>query len=187
MIRNLVQAVVCSSSILMLACSYQASVDTSEIDSLTTVEQQANFLIELARLDQKVRLEEDSVLDAFGPEGREYEAAWRNISDTDRANSRKIEYYLQKHGYPSVKQHGVQACDAPFLIAHHSSDYDQKVRLYPFLNSAWKSGDLPGGQFTFFLNRMYRERFGRSIEWNRPFFEQEEIDTLIYELDLGER
>ena len=59
-----------------------------------------------------------------------------------------------------------------------------RIRNFKYLYEAWKSRDLSGKRFTFYLNRTYDKQFGHRMEIKGAFREEFEMDTLIRSLDL---
>jgi len=156
-----------------------------EVASLDTKEKQKIFLEEIYRMDQKVRTDETAILQEFGNDSKEHQAAWVTINKTDDDNLEKIELFLNRYGHPTLQDHGKKAVGAPWIVIHHTSKKGPRRRNFNYLYGAWKAGDLDGGRLAFYLNRMYaRENGGTRMVMKNPFTEDFEIDTLMEVMGL---
>jgi len=176
---------------LLLSC-HQPSHNSiqEEIDDLQSKEAQRLYLEAIYQLDQDVRKHETEQMKRYGYESEEHLEALTQFMDTDKLNLSKIELYLNTYGHPTKLDHGVVACDAPWVVLHHSMNSGDRNgprrRNFKHIYGAFKNGDIDDGELTFFLNRMYDMQYGNRIEWNKPFRAEEELDTLFKSLDLYE-
>lgn len=157
----------------------------SESNLLKTKAEQQQFLEAIYDLDQFVRNEETRLLEAHGYESKIYKDHLSIMMDTDSQNLKHIERYLSQYGYPTKKDHGGKAASTPWLVIHHAwGDVDIRRRNFKHLYKAWKEGNIDGGAFTFYLNRMYKVEKGQRLQIKSPFTEAFEVDTLIQAMDL---
>jgi hypothetical protein len=136
--------------------------------------------------DQKYRREESLILQQYGYESKEYKDAWKKINEMDDLNIVKVEKMLAKIGYPQTKELSSKAASAPYIVIHHSSDYDTRKRNFHHLYDAYKTGNLKEGPFSLYLNRTYEIKNGKRYEVGAVFKEEERIKEIIEELGLEE-
>ena len=163
-----------------------APLATTGLKEITTIEKQKIFLEDINDLDQKVRNDGTVVLQTFGHNSKEHLAAMELMNQTDEENLKKIEQFLETYGHPSIKKHGLKASEAPWLVIHHAPELAPRERNFKHLYQAWKNGDLEGGKLIFYLNRFYSIKYGNRLQWDRPFTEKEEIDSLLQSLELSD-
>ncbi len=156
-----------------------------EVENLISIDLQRDFLTTIGELDQEVRHHETRMLQQFGYRSKEHKEALRELRRIDRRNLLKVEAYLEKYGYPKINDHGERACGVPWLVIHHApGGIKPRKRNFKYIFSAYRNGDIGDGELTFYLNRMYDKKFGKRIEWSRPFKVEEELDTLYTALNL---
>ncbi len=174
---------------LLYACksdTQKQDVAADSISGLNTVDKQSSFLLDIFSKDQNVRKNEKLVIQQFGMDSPEHRTAIDEVIETDEKNLQQIESYLKKYGHPNRKVHGREATDTPWLVIHHAaSGTGVRRKYFPTFYKAFKDGHMYGDALTMYLNRMYNLKFNKRIEWNRPYSESEEIDTLIQSLKLG--
>jgi len=174
---------------LLVCCTNDKAINqiNQVVTDLNTVEKQAQFLEEIYEKDQGVRIFMQEQEQKFGRESNEYQLAHRNFMETDRVNFLEIEAYLKTYGHPTLENHGEGSVNTPWIVIHHAQGgIETRQRNFKYLYEGFKKGDLEGDRLTFLLNRMYREKFGFRIEWDRPYRTEEELDTLLKSLDLLE-
>lgn len=175
-------------SILICSCNYGNKLEdqlTNQIEKLSTTEKQREFLIAIGKLDQEVRHNETKMLKEFGYHSQEHKSSMKRMMNTDKENLLKIESYLKKYGHPTKSEHGKDACGTPWLVIHHAiGGVEPRKRNFKYIYKAYQNGDIDDGAITFYLNRMYDIKFGKRIEWNRPFRVEEELDSLYNALNL---
>jgi hypothetical protein len=114
--------------------------------------------------------------------------AYKNNRDSmmklDIINLAKIETYLSKYGYPTLKNHTEDAVLTPWLIIHHNPDKEISRKHFNTLYQAYKKGDLEGGAFTLYLGRFYSVVYNKRLDLESPYTEEFEVDTLVKALDL---
>ena len=158
-----------------------------EIEGLDTPEKQKAFLEVIWNADQKVRADETTSLQQFGYKSIEHQEAILMMQSVDKINLKKIEWYLELYGHPSLAKHGRKACKTPWVVIHHSSSaFDARTRNFKYLYRAWQNKDIDGGQFTSYLNWFYQYENGNRLDLKSPYTEEFEIDTLLKLLDLKE-
>jgi hypothetical protein len=175
-------------SLLIFACNNTKEREhqiANEIEKLNTIEQQKNFLLAISSSDQAVSESETEAVTKFGYDSKEHKTAIEKMFQTDIGNLTKIEAYLKKYGYPSKDNHGKEACSTPWIVVNHAPDgIESRLRNFKYMYDAYKKGDLDSGQMSFYLNRMYRIKFNKELEWGRPFRVEEELDSLYKTLNL---
>lgn len=155
-----------------------------EINQLTTYEMQSKFLEQIFDLDQKVRNDKTTIEQKYGRQSKEYKNALDIFINADNINLTKIEAYLEKYSYPSIKTHTEKAISAPFFVIHHKPSKDTSTKHFKTLYKAYKKGDLDGGLFTLYLGRFYDVMHNTRLDLVSPYTEEFEVDTLIKALDL---
>ena len=158
-----------------------------KVKALETLQSQTEFLEKIYDDDQRIRYERTKILQEFGYESLEYKESGEIMIKMDNENLVKIEAFLSIHGHPEKKKHGEKAAGTPWLVIHHSpgpGGFEIRKRNFNFIYNAFISGDIDGGAFTFYLNRMYQLKFGSRLRLESPFKESFEIDTLINAMGL---
>lgn len=174
-----------SISFLLFSCkeetihNYQA-----EIDQLSIYVQQSEYLEKIYKLDQNIRTEGADLLQKTGEKSIEYKNNRDSMMKLDVINLAKIETYLAKYGYPSLKNHTEDAVLTPWLIIHHNPDKETSRKYFKTLYQAYKNGDLEGGAFTLYLGRFYSVVYNKRLDLESPYTEDFEVDTLVKVLDL---
>ena len=156
----------------------------AEVDALNSNGEKRQFLLDIYTIDQQVRNESTAAQTAFGFKSTEHNAATQKMWITDKRNLIQIEAYLEKFGHPTKEGVGDPATLAPWIVIHQASEKEPRIRNFSYLHQAYKNGDLEGGEFAFYLNRLYFIEFGKRMEIKSPFREEDEIAKLIEELKL---
>lgn len=158
----------------------------NQVKNLETVEQKQEFLKEIYMSDQRVRNQQQEATRKFGYKSQQELEALDKMMSTDKLNLMKIEAFLDEHGYPKKEELGGKAPAAPWLIIHHAaSGNDIRRKYFPMIYEAYERGDVNGGALSLYLYRMYNiQSNGGRVEWDRPFTEEEEIDTMLQLLNL---
>ena len=102
----------------------------------------------------------------------------------DVINLAKIEAYLSRYGYPSLKNHTEDAVLTPWLVIHHNPDKETSRKHFKTLYQAYKKGDIDGSAFTLYLGRFYSIVHNKRLDLESPYREEFEVDTLVKALDL---
>jgi hypothetical protein len=171
-------------SVILVSCHSGNNVETL-VNNLNSIHAQTDFLVEIGKLDQKVRIDETEILEKYGYDSKEHKKAWEIIRKTDDLNLMKIEAFFAKYGHPELEIHGTEAVNAPFLVIHHATGgLDPRIRNFKYMYEAFLKKDIDGGTFTFYLNRTYSTKFNERFKYDKPFSEGFEIDTLIKALEL---
>lgn len=171
--------------ILIFSCRKEAVHNyQTEIDQLSTYIQQSEYLEKIYNLDQNIREEGSDLLQKTGAGSKAYKNNRDSMMKLDVINLAKIETYLTKYGYPSLKNHTEDAVLTPWLIIHHNPDKETSRKHFKALYQAYKKGDLEGGAFTLYLGRFYSVVYNKRLDLESPFTEEFEVDTLVKALDL---
>lgn len=172
----------------LIACNSQSSPPMSiqdKVAALRTPEQQTEFLEGIYDEDQGVRKRETEILQKVGHESNQYRQNEEEAMQFQAMHLEQIEHYLSIHGYPSLQIHGEKAAMTPWLVVHHSIDSSSaRQKYFPFLYTAWRNGNIDGGQFTLYLNRFYRIVHDSRLDLENPYTEEFEVDTLMKALGL---
>lgn len=179
-------------TLLCFTCQTQTTSNSKKLDKafveeikqLSTDESKTAYLEAILEIDQKVRIDEDTVLIKYGHDSKEHKAQWDLIRQTDQLNLQKVELYLATYGYPKKGIQSREALTAPYMVIHHQPNNGSRKKNFHYLYKAYKDGDLNSGSFAFFLNRFHATEFGHRLELKSPFREDFEIDTLIKALKL---
>ena len=174
------------------SCQLPGSVSNSqnvaaEVAELQTTSRQKAFLEAIYDLDQQVRQEETAANQQHGYNSPEHQASLQRMMEVDDVNLAKIEAFLTIHGHPTTAKHGKKAAGTPWVVIHHAKGgVAPRKRNFKYIYGAYQNGDIDGGAISFYLNRMYEKQYGHRIQWDRPFRDAEEIDTLMRALNLEE-
>ncbi len=156
----------------------------NEVGGLTSNDQKKAFLQQINDLDQEVRIRSNEVVKNHGYDSEDNFKVTEEMINIDRINLAKIEAYLKLYGYPKIDSVGGEAASTAWLVIHHASSIEVREKHFDTFYKAYKSGDLEGGQFTFYLNRFYEMKKGERMDIVGAFTEEFEIDTLLRSMDL---
>ncbi len=123
----------------------------AEIDQLATYTQQSEYLEKIYHLDQNIRTDGAESLQKTGDKSIEYKNNRDSMMKLDVINLAKIETYLSKYGYPSLKNHTEDAVMTPWLIIHHNPSVETSKKHFKTFYQAYKKGDIDGNAFTLYL------------------------------------
>lgn len=172
---------------IFLICSCKEEVVynyQAEIDQLSTYVKQSEYLEKIYHLDQNIRTEGSELLQKTGEKSIEYKNNRDSMMKLDVINLAKIEAYLSKYGYPSLKNHTEDAVLTPWLVIHHNPEKETSRKHFKTLYQAYKKGDIDGSAFTLYLGRFYSIVNNRRLDLESPYREEFEVDTLVKALDL---
>jgi hypothetical protein len=174
-----------SISFLLFSCKEEVVYNyQAEMDQLSTYVKQSEYLEKIYNLDQNIRIEGADLLQKTGEKRIEYKNNRDSMMKLDVINLAKIETYLAKYGYPSLKNHTEDAVLTPWLVIHHNPDKETSRKYFKTLYQAYKKGDLEGGAFTLYLGRFYSVFYNKRLDLESPYTEEFEVDTLVKALDL---
>jgi hypothetical protein len=172
-------------SLIISSCSSKEPKEFT-VKDLDTIEKRRIFLDSILAIDQKVRNDVMLAQQQFGYESKEHTLARERCGEVDFSNLEVIHEYLKTFNYPSEEDYGRDAHTAPWMVIHHAppgNDRDYRVKNMPFLLNDWETGKLEDKEFSFFLNRMYRFRFGKSFTFEGSMKVKTEIDSLLTKLN----
>ncbi len=158
-----------------------------EVGQLTNSSELQDYLESILLLDQKYRNLEINIVKEFGPDTDEYEDIWYMINKTDAENLVRIEAVFDKFGYPNIDSVGRTASHAPFLVVHHSSYYEPRLKHFSTFYKAYEDNNIKGGILEFYLDRMYHMKFNDSFIMEGNYRIEDKIDTMIVLLNLEDR
>jgi len=73
------------------------------------------------------------------------------------------------------------------FVFHHlpgrTGTYDLKKQYLPMFMKAYRNGDISDTGITFFLNRMYEDKYGKRMPIENPFTTEKEIRLLLEQLN----
>ncbi len=175
--------------VLLLGCRQNSEFDLeridSDIDKLTTVKSQKEYLEFLADEDQRLRQNQSSkIVLEFGQNSKEDIEFTKKFNTLDSLNFIKIDRYLLKHGHPGKNKHGSKASMAPWAIIHHSNSLEGRNKHFIMLYQAYKNGDLDYSAFSLYLGRTYQMVFGKRFQTDGKRTQKEEIEAVIIALGL---
>ena len=139
----------------IISCA-QDSTYIKEIQQLTNDSLKKQYLENIFRLDQEIRVywQESSLTDTS------YLARKKVLSEVrevDSINLIKVVLYLQLYGYPTRDKIDGLALMVPWLIIHHATHNEPRIKLYPILLKAFREGHLNEEQFRGYLCRTLSE------------------------------
>lgn len=198
MLRNRVLGLVRAYRILMIVtlllvnmgCEQHKNTETPDIDNeirqLSTIKDKEKYLLNIYEVDQKIRGDKgDAILLEKGHASTEYQELLREMMEIDYRNLAKIEAYLKLYGHPLKAEMTEKAVMTPWLVIHHASDYEPRVRNYEFLYDAYKNENIDEGMFSMFLARMYERKFGERLDMGGSYLEKDKIAIMIEKLELN--
>ena len=153
-----------------------------KIDSLITYKDQSEYLENIVNEDQNIRNEEQYILSKKGINTIDYMNIIKKMSNLDKINLSKIEYYLLKYGHPSIIIHGEKASYCPWLIIHHSEDLQTREKHFNVLYNAYVDYNLSESLFILYLQRFYQMKYGKSYDSNNKNIE---VDDIIKKLKIN--
>ena len=160
-------------------------VNEAEVNALTTIELQAAYLEKIGELDQLVRNDEIKAITDYDYGSEQHNSAMEKMNASDKKNLKKIEKYLEFHGYPALRDQGRIAVDVPWTIIQHAGSIEAMRRNFNYIYKAHSEDyQLRDIAITSYLNHMYQLEFGEPMVWDRPFKLKEELDTLMSALNL---
>ncbi|MCP4459682.1 MAG: hypothetical protein GY816_16900 [Cytophagales bacterium] len=109
------------------------------------------------------------------------------IRKIDVDNLVRVESIFEKFGHPNIDSVGSSAAHTPFMVVHHSSLYESRLKHFETFYTAYRKGNLKGGSLEFYLDRMYRIKFRESLVITGAYRIEDKIDTMIVLLDLKDR
>lgn len=179
----------CSNPTSELASYYEPSSQfLKEIDlevrSISNSNELTGYLERISELDQKYRIEENSILEDFGYDSKEHKNIWKKIHQTDAENYFRVGAILERYGYPKVDSVGKIAAKAPWIVIHHSPYYEHRVKHFKVIYLAYLEGDLEEDALGMLMDRMHVIKFNKTFQMSGPYDMSDRIDTLIEVLEL---
>lgn len=176
--------------VLLIGCRQKGNTDivdiSKEISQLSTAEEREQYLINIYDVDQEVRGDRgNKILLEKGNMSKEYQKHTKEMMETDYQNLAKVEAYLKLYGHPSKLEMSWKAVLTPWLVIHHASDYEPRVRNFEYLYNAYENENLDEGKFSTFLARMYERKFGERLDMGGPYLEKDKIAIMIDKLELS--
>lgn len=158
------------------------------IEHLTSIEKKRLFLEKVYEDDQNVRSSEtlQDIITNHGNNSPEHIAYTKKQNKQDHINLEKIERYLNKFGHPDKASFSENAVLVPWIVIHHSTTYEVRERNFKYLYKAYKKGDLSVNRLSFFLDRMYRIKFGERLDMGSSYKEVDKITLIINTLNIEE-
>lgn len=170
--------------VLALACNKRNKgkvIDiTPEINSLSSYSEKNEYLEMIYDLDQNIRINNEAAL-TLGTKAHDKHGKTRD--SIDDLNYKRIDFFLQKYGYPHIDSVSKKASSIPWLIIHHSNLND-RLKHFRILREAYKDGSIDIMQYDFYLGRTYQMKFGKYPKWDGPYKPEDKVNWLIKELDI---
>lgn len=170
----------------ILSCKKESFQELEyELPELTTQEDHISFLEELFENDQKYRVAKNALDLNSKSYNIKVEQAKDSIAWYDQLNLIKVEKYLAQHPYPSLKIYGNELSIAPIMVVHHQPSYTTaRQDFFPVFHEAYRNGDITPNLFSFYLGRWYEMNNGEYYRMESPYMIEEQIDSLIVQLEL---
>ncbi len=192
MIRYLTLLVI---SIAMLSCEnepkeYIPSMTfhrqvKEEIGSLDNSLRKESYLLYINRLDKEPRIQEETVVENFGYESEEHKTIKEKISRTDIENLIRVEYYLEKYGYPDADSIGGLAVVTPIFILQHSPSYDKRASYFEMIYQAYLDKDIEPDLIVIYLDGLHQLKFNEFLKIDGPYQPIEKVNILLEKLELN--
>lgn len=172
-------------AIIAVSCNKIAKVDAYNLPKLQTHEDHQAFLQELFEKDQKYRVAKNKLDRQSSNSSKTDQQLSDSIAINDELNLLKVRAYLNNHPYPSLKTYGDENAIAPIMVIHHQPSYtNSRAEFFPIFYKAYKTGDISPNFFSMYLGRWYYFTNGENHRMKSPYMMEDQIDTLIKELDL---
>lgn len=176
------------SLIFFIACQ-QNEVPQDAIDEqlfqLTTDKDKKDYLEEIFKEDQKYRQGQSAqIIQSYGKQSPQFRKFIKANDQTDSINLIKVERFVKRFGYPKQEKLGDLAAQTPWAVIHHARSYEDRIRNFKMLQKAYQNGDIDGGAFSLYLERMYNYKFKERYVIEGVYNEQNQIDSLIRLLEL---
>jgi hypothetical protein len=155
-----------------------------EIVSLNNSLRKESYLLYINRLDKEPRIQEEKVLENFGYESEEYKTIKEKISRTDIENLLRVEYYLEKYGYPDADSIGGLAVVTPIFILQHSPSYEKRVSYFDMIYKAYLDKDIEADLLVIYLDGLHQLKFNEFLKIDGPYQPIEKVDVLLEKLEL---
>lgn len=186
---NYKKNIVLVSVVLFLSCqgkNISNPVDVQkEISELNTLSDRTEYLSKIAQIDQEIRDGKSSeLLLKYGNNSPQLLQFYSKMDSIDRLNLKRVELFLSKFGYPNLDSIPKEANITPWLVIHHSSDFNKRKEFFPILYQAYHDGNVDTDQFELYLGRTYQMEFGKYPSGEGAYNPNEKIKKLIKELKL---
>lgn len=155
-----------------------------EIGSLNNSLRKESYLLYINRLDKEPRIQEEKVLENFGYESDEYKTIKEKISRTDIENLIRVEYYLEKYGYPDADSIGGLAVVTPIFILQHSPSYEKRASYFDMIYQAYLDKDIEADLLVIYLDGLHQLKFNEFLKIEGPYQPIEKVDVLLEKLEL---
>ena len=157
-----------------------------EINSITSLEEHKEFLINVNNADQGIRETVFSTEEEFGFGSIQYDSAFYKWVAIDRYLFEIVVDYLKRYSYPE-KVMGVTPCSTPILIFHHvqgkQEDLILKKNFFPMFYEAYLNETITSSEIWFYLFRLYGQITAEKY-LNSEIGEEQQIEELIEHLEL---
>ncbi|WP_194851434.1 hypothetical protein [Nonlabens antarcticus] len=175
--------------LLLISCQNNTSkpasiATTKQFPALEGQDDKTAFLQEIFDADQSIRTQSNEIKEKYGVDSDEDIEFAKSINAVDDANLEKIGWYLEKYDYPDMKIYGETISLTPALVVHHSIDKNVRRTFYPKFKSAYDNGLLKPDFFALYLGRIYEIENGSYFRMKSPYQIEDQIDSLIVELNL---
>jgi hypothetical protein len=178
--------------ILLLAIASAVMVRGQERSTPDSVRAELEAMLET---DQLHRSKLTELENTHGKYSMQLKEAWSKQSDIDAHNIRRLEEIIADCGWPGIKQFGVKASAAAFLILQHSALTYQKKYL-PFVREAAAKGEMRASGLALLEDRVrlregQKQIYGSQVtrtaegEWEpEPIEDEENVDALRAKVGL---
>lgn len=128
----------------------QETTISSEIKSLTNDSLKSSYLEGIFYEDQKIRSE---WLESINADSITLRNVLKKVGYVDSINLLKIDGYLNFYQYPNRSKHSDLAVLTPWLVIHHATYNDVRIRNYPVLLNAYSAEDVREEELKMYMAR----------------------------------
>lgn len=149
----------------------QETTISSEIKSLTNDSLKSAYLETIFYEDQKIRNE---WLESMNADSLTLKNVLKKVGYVDSINLLKVDCYLNLYHYPSRSKHSDLAVLTPWLVIHHATYNDVRIRNYSILLNAYSKEDVREEELKMYMARTLSIEEKKEYE----FFYKKNMDVL---------
>lgn len=172
----IIKLLLCTHLLFLVSNSYSQtdSVYMKEISQLTGNRAKSDYLETIFQSDQDIRVYwNEEVAKDTSYSGRK--RILDQVREVDSINLVKVGLYLNHYGYPNQNEIDGLALSTPWLIIHHATHNEVRIKYYPILLEAYHNNNIKEEPFRMYLCRTL------SIHTSKDFssFDKQKISRLI--------
>lgn len=162
-------------ALFLISCIHTFGQDTNislEVKSLVNDSLKSAFLENVFYEDQKIRTE---WLESMNADSITLKNVLNKVRYVDSINLLKVDNYLSSHKYPSRSKQTNIAVLTPWLVIHHATFNEVRIKNYQILLDAYLASDIREEELKMYIARTL------SIEEKREydFFYKKSIKVLM--------